>query len=442
MERRRYQSVLAGDVRLPAAVVKDPNATVRSGSKSAARRRVWFDAPLLMVLIALLFYGIVMVYSASYDYSYNWYGDNMTIFLRQLMWMGVGLAVMAFLTWMDYHTWTRFAVIALVVTLGMLFAVWVMGITINNASRTLLGGSVQPSELAKAVVVFYLAVWLYAKRDSLQQVGFGLLPLGAILGMLGGLILLQPDLSAFLTVMILGGLMFFLAGGDMKQIGLLLIIALVVGILLVTFTNTGSARMAAYLDGIRNPVLGSDHVRRSFEAFVRGGLFGVGIGNGEVKLTGLPVPHTDSIFAVVGEETGLAGSLALVGLYVLLLWRGLHIARFAPDQLGRLLAAGFTLWITLEAFVNMSVMLNLLPFAGNPLPFITSGGSNLVISMAAVGIILSVSRQSVKKQDQEASLFNAVVNLRRWDRRRRVSGAGRPASVASAAPTRRTSRNG
>jgi cell division protein FtsW len=169
-------------------------------------------------------------------------------------------------------------------------------------------------------------------------------------------------------------------------------------------------------------------VQRSLEAFVNGGWLGVGIGNARTKLTGLPVPPTDSIFAVVGEETGVLGATALVVLYLVLLWRGLGIARRAPDQLGTLLAAGLSLWIGMEALVNMAVMLNLLPFAGNALPFISAGGSNLVVSLAAIGILMNISRSSVRVKDNEGRSFVAVVDLRGRNRRRRVSRSRRAAS--------------
>jgi cell division protein FtsW len=152
----------------------------------------------------------------------------------------------------------------------------------------------------------------------------------------------------------------------------------------------------------------------------------MGIGNGTSKLTTLPFPHTDSVFAVVGEETGVFGTSMLVILYSLLFWRGLVIARRAPDGLGSLLAAGLTMWITLEAFVNMASLLNLMPFAGNTLPFFSVGGSSLVSSMAALGIVLNISRLSEQKQQKESRrTFSEIVNLRGWDRRRRVSRSGR-----------------
>jgi cell division protein FtsW len=235
------------------------------------------------------------------------------------------------------------------------------------------------------------------------------------------LIFIQPDLSAVITIFMMGGIMFFLAGGDLKQIGFLILLALLFGWVIVALNSTGSDRVSSYLAGLRDPFQASYHVRRSLEAFVKGGWFGAGIGNSETKLTGLPVPPTDSIFAVIGEETGVLGAIVLVILYSVLLWRGLGIARRAPDGLGTLLAAGLSIWLAMEAMINMAVMVGLLPFAGNALPFISAGGSNLMVSCIAIGILLNISRLSVKTKEEEAKGLGAVVDLRRWDRRRRVS---------------------
>jgi cell division protein FtsW len=312
----------------------------------------------------------------------------------------------------------------------------------NGAVRSFFDGSIQPSELAKIVVVLYLSVWLYAKREDLGNIGFGLLPLMVILGVLGGLILLQPDLSAAITIIMLGGLLFFLAGGDLRQIMALGIGAIIIGFLIVYFNPTGSSRLGDYLAGLKDPTQGSYHVRRAFGAFANGGWFGVGLGEADAKLTGLPVAPTDSIFAVIGEETGVVGAAALVCLYLVLLWRGLTIARRAPDPMGALLAAGLSLWIVLEAFINMAVMINLLPFAGNALPFISAGGSSLVSTLAAVGIIMNISRLSEagsprsQKEGDHGRLFHAVVDLRRRDGRRRVSSAGGATDIRRATEVR------
>lgn len=388
-----------------------------------------FDVPLLLAVITLLIFGLIMVYSASYDYSLSWYGDRTTIFVRQITWLGLGLVAAGALAFFDYHLWKRFVVVAMLLTILMLAIVLFISDVRNGAVRTLYDGSIQPSELAKFMTVVYLAVWLYAKREQLNDLGFGLLPLAAILGLVAGLIALQPDLSAVLTILVLGGLMFFLAGGETKQIGILLLVALIVGYAIVMVSSTGERRITDYMSGLKDPSQGSYHVQRSFESFVNGGWLGAGIGEAETKLTGLPVPHTDSIFAVVGEETGVIGAVILIGMYVVLLWRGFSIARRAPDQLGALLASGLTLWICVEAFINMAVMVNLLPFAGNALPFISSGGSSLVMSLVAIGILLNISRHSERSEEQNDQFFNAVVNLRGRDWRRSVPSTRRSASA-------------
>jgi cell division protein FtsW len=387
------------------------------------------DVPLLLVVITLLIFGLVMVYSASYDYSQAYYGNAYRIFQRQVIFMLLGIGAAAIFTFLDYHVWQRLAVPVGVLTVIGLVAVLLASNVLNNAARTLWEGSVQPSELAKLITVIYLSVWLYSKREFLQDVTLGLIPLGIMLGVLGFLIYLQPDLSAVITIAVLGAIMFFLAGADMRQIGFLIVFGLIFGWLLVQVSSTGSERMSAYLAGLKNPLNSSYHVRRSLEAFVNGGWFGVGIGMSETKLTGLPVPQTDSIYAVIGEETGFFGAAGLVLLYVVLLWRGLTIAQRARDGLGTLMAAGLTLWLALEAFVNMAVMVNVLPFAGNALPFISAGGSNLGVSLAAVGILLNISRLSNRQNEKEGNFFSAVVDLRRRDRRRSVSRTRRSSGI-------------
>ena len=392
------QKTSEGSARLRTSSVSRSADLRAHSAQNVVQLRV--DVPLLLAVITLLILGIVMVYSASFDYSQQWYKNSSTIFMRQLIWLGLGVIGAVALAFFDYHWWRPLALVVMGVTVVLLLSVLFMNQVLNGAARTLLGGSVQPSELAKLATVIYLSVWLYAKKDQLSDASFGLFPLAGILGVIGGLIILQPDLSAVITIFALGGLLFFLAGGDLKQIAILMVFALLVGWAVVAVSPTGNSRLGAYFAGLKDPMLGSYHVRRSFEAFVNGGWFGVGIGNGTVKLTGLPVPPTDSIFAVVGEEMGVFGSVVLVGLYVVFLWRGLTIARRAPDQLGALLAAGLTMWICIEAFINMAVMVNLLPFAGNALPFISAGGSSLVMSMAGVGILMNVSRLSTKSNER------------------------------------------
>jgi len=382
------------------------------------------DIPLALTVVALLVFGLIMLYSASFDFSYKEFGSSTYMFSRQVKWMALGIAIAFVLSLFDYHNWRKVVVVAMLGTIGLLVTVLFINEMRLGASRSLYAGSYQPSEIAKLVAIIYLSVWLYAKRDVLHDISLGLIPLGVILGIIGGLIYLQPDLSAAGTVLILGGLLFFLAGADIKQIVFLLILAVFMAWIIVQFSETGQDRVASFLAGLEDPTHASYHVQRSLEAVIKGGLFGVGLGQADTKLTGLPFAPTDSIFAVIAEELGLFGTLLLMGLYAALVWRGLVIARRAPDMLGTLLASGVTFWIGMEALINMAVMVGLMPFAGNALPFISAGGSNLVSILCAIGIMLNISRQSgesVKKEENDWRSFGAVVDLRRGNGRRSVS---------------------
>jgi cell division protein FtsW len=386
------------------------------------------DIPLLLTVVALMVFGLIMLYSASFDFSFKEYGSSTYMFNRQMKWLGLGIVLAFVLSIFDYHKWRKLVVLAMLGTIGLLVTVLFINEMRLGASRTLFEGSYQPSELAKLVAVIYLSVWLYAKRQFLHDISLGLIPLGVILGIIGGLIYLQPDLSAAGTVLILGGLLFFLAGADIKQIVFLLILAVFMGWVVVQFSETGQDRVNSFIAGLKDPTNASYHVQRSFEAVIKGGIFGVGLGQADTKLTGLPFAPTDSIFAVVAEELGLFGSVLLMALYAALVWRGLVIARRAPDMLGTLLAAGVTFWIGIEALINMAVMVGLLPFAGNALPFISAGGSNLVSTLCAIGIMLNISRQSsesLKLEENEWRSFGAVIDLRRGNGRRGVSRSRR-----------------
>ncbi len=390
------------------------------------------DVPLLLTIIALVVFGLMMLFSASWDFSLTLYKAPIRIFSRQLLWVGVGTLAAMVLTLLDYHLWRRLAVPIMLFAILSLIGVLFVNEVRLGAARTLYNGSIQPSELAKLVTVLYLSVWLYSKREHLHNIQLGLIPLGIILGIVCGLIYLQPDLSAAGTILLLGGMLFFLAGGDLRQISVLLVATIAAGWAVVQINPTGQDRLAEYLAGIKDPTQSSYHVLRALEAIVKGNIFGVGLGQGVTKWTGLPFPHTDSIFAVVVEELGLLGGIGLIGMYGMLVWRGIVIARRAPDLLGSLLATGIAFWIGMEALVNMTVMVGLFPFAGNALPFVSAGGSNMIASLAGIGILLNVSRQrgrvmpeEVVEKREERRDYSAVVDLRRRNGRRRVSRPGR-----------------
>lgn len=391
--------------------------------------RLGIDVPLLLSVAFLLGFGLLMVYSASWQPSMLREESPAYYLINQLKWAIVGIIGGTVMMYIDYRRWRKWVVPIMILTLILLMAVLLFGEMRYNSKRTLFSGSIQPSEMAKVVIIMYLAYWLTAKRDVLNNIQLGLVPMAVILGLTAGLIVLQPDLSATITICFLGVLLFFLAGVDTKQIVLIFLIVLVLGALLIAVSDTGQARIEQYIAGLRDPATASMHIQRSIEAVVRGGFFGVGIGKGSTKFS-LPVSHTDSIFAVIAEETGLLGAGAVVVLYLVFLWRGLTVASRATDFTGKLLASGLTFWIVMEAILNMGVMVNLFPFAGNALPFISAGGSSLTMTLGAVGLIFSVGRVSSReRQEQEGRSFGAVVNLRRGDRRGRVSSSHRPSGI-------------
>jgi cell division protein FtsW len=203
-------------------------------------------------------------------------------------------------------------------------------------------------------------------------------------------------------------------------------VALVVGLLVVQISPTGRERMGSFWMGVQDPLQASYHVRRSLEAIVKGGWFGVGIGRADTKYLGLPLAATDSIFAVIAEELGIIGAIGTILLYAGIVWRGVRIAMKAPDLLGNLLATGLTFWIATEAAINILVMVGLLPFAGNALPFISAGGSSMTVSMAAIGILLNISRQNTPQTEQpKRREYSALFDLRGRNRRRGLSRVSR-----------------
>jgi len=384
--------------------------------------RLPFDVPMLLVVVVLLVFGLLMVYSASWDFSILMGKESTYIFGRQVLWvlLGIGVAVLA--SFINYHFYERILVPVGLGTLALLFAVLIINDQGGGeGTRMLLGGSIQPSEMAKAVIIIYLSFWLYNRKDSINDVQIAFFPLILLLGITFSLIMLQPDLSAALTVLMMGVLLFFLAGGDWKVIVLVVILVLLVGIPLVYLYPTGRERITSYLTSLNNPLESSYHIQRTLEAVVKGGWFGAGIGQADTKFTGLPLAPTDSIFAVIAEETGIIGGFFLVLMYTLLIWRGLEIAKNAPDQLGSLMAFGLTIWIGIEAMMNMAVIVGLLPFTGNALPLISAGGSSMVVTLTSIGIIMNISRTSMMDKTSERSPHSAVVDLRRRDGRGSVS---------------------
>lgn len=388
------------------------------GSSSRRRLTLGFDPWLLVLIVALIAFGLVMVYSASWDVSWRLHDDPNAIFWSQVGHFGLGLIVMFVAAWSPIDWVRRLAPILILAAIGALLAVLLVNVG-SAHRRSFLGGSVQPSEMAKLALIIYLAVWMESKGERLEDMGYGFWPLIMIMGIVGGLILIQPDLSAGLTVGIISVTLFFLAGARVLQVLVMAFGGGTLALLVVRLTQTGQERWGEFIGGLVDLEEASYHVQQSLQAFYSGGIMGRGLGASRGKFGFLPAPHTDSIFAVIGEELGLVGAIFALTLFCLFLWRGFRIAMSSLDSLETLLASGITIWIGIEALINMSVLLGLLPFAGNALPFFSYGGSSLVTTLSAVGLLLNISRRTPEKIDVRGSI--ATLGISRRHRRRRVS---------------------
>lgn len=374
-----------------------------------------YDPWLILVMVIMIAFGLVMVYSASWDVSFRLYNDPNAIVRRQVINLFVGLVALVIAARIPLKWVRALALPGILAAIMALLAVLFINVGVGPR-RAFLSGSIQPSELAKLAMIIYLAVWMESKEERLLEWGYGLVPLVLMIGFMAGLILLQPDLSAAITVGVVALVMFYLAGSPLVQTLTIALGSAGVGLLLVRVSNTGRQRWVEYINGLINVEEASYHVKQSLQAFHSGGLLGRGLGASREKFGLLPAPHTDSVFAVIGEEIGLVGAILVLSLFSFLIWRGFKIARHQPDKLATLLASGITFWIGLEAMVNMAVLLGLLPFAGNALPLFSYGGSSLVTILAALGLLLNISRRKPiegKAKDHVTSLSVGRRNGRR-----------------------------
>jgi len=393
-------------------------------ARIAERRKLFrgrLDLYLVLVVGVLLAIGLMMVFSTTFDWSYQEFGDSGAIFMRQVQTMGIGLVIMILMALIDYRVWRKFALAMMLVVIALLIALLATAPELFGAQRAFINGSLQPGELAQLVTIIYMAAWLSAKQNKIRRLSYGLIPFSILIGSVTGLIVLQPDFSTAILILGTTVVMFFLAGADLIQMAVAGVLGGVAGSFLiqqVSHIYVGE-RLDSYLDSINNLTTASYHVQQAIVAFVRGGLTGVGLGMGSQKFGFLPAPHTDSIFAIIAEELGLVGCLLVTVLFIMLAFRGFRIARQAPDSFGALLAGGITFWIMLEALLNIAVMTALVPFTGVPLPFVSFGGSALVTSLAGVGILLNISRSAGREPSSDRRA-HADFDLSRGDGGRSV----------------------
>jgi cell division protein FtsW len=393
-----------------------------AGESRVRRLILGIDPWLILLIVMMSVFGLVIVYSASWDVSWRLFQDPNTLFRLQLGHLGLGILAMLVTTWFPFRWLRKLALPLIVGTILILLAVLI----VNWGSahrRSFLSGSIQPSEMAKLALIIYLAVWMESKGEKLADVGYGFWPLIMIMGLVGGLVLMQPDLSAGITIGIVVLTMFYLAGARMWQVLTMAVSGGALALMLVRVTQVGQDRWQKFIGGLVDVEQASYHVQQSLQSFYSGGFLGRGLGASRGKFGFLPAPHTDSIFAVVGEELGLVGAMFVLVLFCLLIWRGFRVAQSSITRLEALLVSGVVFWIGTEALINMSVLLGLLPFAGNALPFFSYGGSSLLTTLAGIGFVLNASRRSQQSEEMRGDVAN--LDLSRRYGRRSVSRLGR-----------------
>jgi len=401
-----------------------------------------FDVYLALVVSALLALGLMMVFSTTFDWSYQTEGSALTIFLKQVRSLVIGLVV-AVVAWrLDYRVLHRELIekvpvlgairVADILMMGTVAALGALLLLNSNemfgAQRSLYQGSYQPGELAKLTLAIYVASWLLQKADVQENVlqaratrahissqaasqprrlrfdfRYSLVAFALLVGVIGGLIVLQPDLSGAAIIVLTAWTMLFLAGGGFVELALPALGAAAVGWLLIMQFDYARERLLAHWSAASDLTQASWHVQQAIIAFTAPlhnpadpfapNWFGRGLGQSSQKFGFLPAPHTDSIFAIIGEELGVAGCLVVIVLFVLFAWRAFVISGEAQEPFGALLAAGIGCWISYEALLNIAVLTAVIPFTGVPLPFISFGGSSLVTALAGVGLLMSISRQ-------------------------------------------------
>lgn len=348
-----------------------------------------FDKPLLFTVLALVIFGVVMVSNASVVDATRTFGDELFYAKRQLYRALAGLAIMLVLTRVPYQFYSKFSLPIFGATLLLLILVLIPGLGTHalGARRwiNLVVIDFQPAELAKLTLCIYFA-HLFAKKTSI-------LPFLFALGSVIGLVMLEPDLGTTVIIVLLSAVIYFASGASLVYFLGLIPLGLVAGALFILTSSYRRDRLLTFFNPASDPLGASYHIRQVLIALGSGGLFGLGLGQSRQKYLYLPEPATDSIFAIIGEELGFLGGMAVISLFLFLVWRGLRIAQRAEDPFGRLLAVGITSWIGIQAFINLSAMVALVPLTGVPLPFLSYGGSALILNLAAIGILLNISQK-------------------------------------------------
>jgi cell division protein FtsW len=360
-------------------------------------RKLKSDQLLFVATLLLVCLSVVMVYSASAVVAMERYRQPYLFLTKQLMWMMLGLALLWLAMRVDYRIyrepafiWTCLGVVT-VCLVAVMFSP-----PVNNARRWFsIGGlGIQPSELAKLAAIVFIADLLERRMHRINEMGYGLLPIALVVGVLVGLIVIEPDFGTAMTLALIAAVMVFAAGLKYQYVLATFALGVPVVVAVAMSADYRRRRLLSFLHPWDDPLGDGFQVIQSLIAVGTGGISGRGLMNGVQKLFYLPEPHTDFIYSVISEELGLIGATLVLACFCVITWRGLRVALRAPDGFGAFLALGLTTMVAVQAFVNMSVVLSLMPTKGIPLPFVSAGGSSLLINLLGMGVLLNVSQHA------------------------------------------------
>jgi cell division protein FtsW len=372
------------------------------------------DYVVAIIIFMLLVFGLIVLSSASAVQSFENFGTNYYYFKHQLFYgVAFGLIGAIVASKIPYWFWKRYALIGIILTIVLLVMVFIPGIGFEHggARRWILLGpfSLQPTEIVKLAMILYLAAWLEKKGKEVKDLKYGFLPFITILSVIAVLVLLQPDAGTLGVILTVSVVMYFIAGASISHLGIIGAGLIGLFFLLIKIAPYRLARFTVFLDpGSDTQGIGYQ-INQALISVGSGGILGLGLGKSRQKYNYLPEATGDSIFAIVSEELGLIGAVAVVVLFLVFLYRGIRIAKHAPNDFSRLVAVGITVWITFQAFVNIAAIISLIPLTGIPLPFISYGGSALVFSLVGVGILLNISRYTVETHSRHRGRGQARV---------------------------------
>ena len=361
------------------------------------------DYCLFAVVIILLSIGTCMIFSSSFIMADKWYGDSYYFLKKQIIYAIIALIVLLFSMNIDYHFYKKVSTPLLIISIILLSAVFIPGVgrSAGGAVRWVKFGilSFQPSEIAKFALILYMSESMTRKgMNDLKTFAKGILPSLIVIGVIFVLILKEPDFSTALIILGISFVMLFIGGTKIIQLFTLMAAAIPMGALILLREEYRKVRLLAFLDPWKDPLDSGFHVIQSLVALGSGGITGVGLAESRQKFFYLPDQHTDFIFSIIGEELGFIGTVFIVVLFVLLLWRGYRIAVQSTDNFACLLATGITFVIVFQSMINIGVVTKMLPTTGITLPFISFGGTSLIINMLCIGILLNISRFKLKEE--------------------------------------------